>query len=300
MADPSRHHANPHDLSAQDRIAHRSVYRDETSVLAGRRAALQRDYQRQVTELPRDLIAAYARRVARIWFGVVAAAGGVAMFGVAVYQSALGLFPSPRGGATWTLLATWAAALLTYAVARKLAARKLHAEIARVAAPSDDLHTDITRLQIYTPVKRTVSLIDRKERASVAWPLIGLAFIGPLSLHGVVALLLQVSAADFAVWILLSGILVGHCHVIVIVFAVLFARQVGRIPLDVPILAFAPWTKVFWVIGAALIPFVLPALFVAITALVYFPLAYRWIAGAVTRERVSLLEAAGMQYLGVI
>jgi hypothetical protein len=299
MADPRRHHANPQELAAKDG-AGESLYRDERSVLAGRRAALQRDYQRQVAELPRDLMAAYAGRVARVWFGVIAAAGGVAMFGVAACGAALGSSSRYQDGPTWVLLATWGAALLAYAVVRKLAVRAVHAELARIAAPSDDPHTDIARLQTYTPVKRAAFLIDRKERASVIWPLVGLAFIGPLSLHGLVVLLLGTSAAAFAEWIQWSAILVGHCHVSAAVFAVLFARQVRRIPLDMPIQCFPSWSRAFWVTtGLAVLPFVVPALFVAITAIVYFPLAYYWVTGAVTRERTSMLEAAGMHHLGI-
>lgn len=294
MADEHRAQSNP-PAGVQHSESEGGLYRDDGAGLASRRAALQRDYVRTIADMPLELVAAYGRRVARIWFGVVATAGGVAMFLAALVYSGLD-FPlgsSREEAPTWILMATWVTAMFAYAMARKLAVRDVYAELARVVASSNDPHTDIARLRVYTPVKRTAYIIDRKERGSVAWPLAGLALIGPLSLHGLIAWLMDCSAAEFTDWIQVSALLVGHCHLFVAIFAVVFAGQVRSVSFGQPILRRTAWGHVFWVILLALVPAILPAVVVAATALVYIPLAYNWVARSVQRERTIILAAAG-------
>lgn len=141
------------------------------------------------------------RRIARTAAGFVGVVFGLAMFVVAALE--------PSEGAL-VLIAAWPAVFLTWLAARAASG-----------------------LASANGVWSRINL----EFWSLLFPMAAVSLLAPLSLHAVTMLLMEggldlinptPQLDDFGRWIGISGTLVGHAHVAVLITAWWFLRRLGR------------------------------------------------------------------------
>lgn len=139
------------------------------------------------------------------------------------------------------------------------------------------------------PVRR---LMDRLERASVIWPLVGASLLLPLTAHLLVTAPSALSGSEAFLrgldgWIALSLAVVGHAHLLV----AWRARRVGQAllrgePTDVVLNALKTtgWAALLACVPGLLF-LALPPLIVGVTGALVLPLAWSTIAGRYRKER---------------
>jgi hypothetical protein len=208
----------------------------------------------------------------------------------------------PTGMLSLILVATWVAIVIAYHGARRVAgARAARAAIA--PACSDDPWADLARLDASPPGASLRARAAAQERASAALPMIALALLFPLSLHGVLFAIGAVCTGNAAAlwiydgWILLCAGVVGHAHLALACFCVSFARGLKSIP-DEDLVSEAERRnrKAFWwTVGISAIPggyfFLIPPILVAITGALFCKPMFNRIAQEILLERQELGEA---------
>lgn len=280
---------------------------DET-LLVARRDALLEARRAEAAELladPSPVATVYSVRVVRSAFGFA----GIVM-AVLLVDAALtgGVALTPILDATWLVLGA------VVILARPLAALSLRSELARAFVPTGDVRGDITALEA-TRAERTVAqAADRLEERSVALPLSALALLLPLTLHRMGAFLLDAlgirmpflwafgTTRPMDAWIKASMVMVGHCHVLLVILACAFARDLRRHP-DFPEVALGEragwgafaWTSLASIPAATLcltlwplegwLPFLLIPTLVTVTGLTFIPPSFLAMGRAVARER---------------
>lgn len=219
-----------------------TAYRDDLLAARIERDALLERRSDELACVPVDLGDIHARRVARTAAGK-AAVGSVIVLGmVAVHVLVISIadpMQRPRldGRLTVVLLSAWVVVAAAYAAGRLLGARAFRREVARPLDLTGDVHADVERLRAAEPLRAVRDLVERGETASVAYPLMGLALLVPLTLHfGVymAAELLRGSRLERAIfefdgWIAVSMILVGHAHLVLVYLARRYAQRLGAL-----------------------------------------------------------------------
>jgi hypothetical protein len=237
-----------------------------------------------------------ARRAARAWGGRVLALGATAMFLCALSDTLPGVWTASSELPTWLLVATWPAAAMAYIVARiafslwakwRLDAhrRALEADpFAEGARGPDDLVRDWS-----------MSL----ERASVGWPLVGLALIAPLTIHGLfIGVVSRVNDTtttmhEYANWIGTSAVLVGHAHLVLAVCSWIYAnklRKRGRDALKgagLSGIAALGWATLAGAVPGALLMLIPPVL-VFVTGLLFVPMSFVILTRQASDERMAI------------
>jgi hypothetical protein len=195
---------------------------------------------------------------------------------------------------------TWLATTAVYGFARWAAAIKFRLVLSRELAPTGDLHAEISRLSRADGRAVARAVIDRWERRSILWPLMGASLAMPLLLHYAVACALGrelLPLDEFGMWIGLSAFTVGHCHYFAAHQAFGFARALRepRLPTWDEVRGHA-WRAVLVAIGTSLMPGLaalgVPCVVVALTALAFLPVSYYLVHRAVERERVLVGRAS--------
>ena len=176
------------------------------------------------------------------------------------------------------LLAAWPLALLTYALAR--AAGRLSA----LVAPA-----------VETTAARTEQRLYHVEVASIALPLVGLAFAAPLTLHAGVAALFG-NTSGFGAWMALSGMIVGHAHLALALHGWFFARALHRTPANVPLQDGQGAAGAMILLGLCgtvpgVVLLAIPPLLVLVTGTLFVPLAYLAARRTMERERADVARA---------
>jgi hypothetical protein len=154
-----------------------------------------------------------------------------------------------------------------------------------------------------TPRSDIAQASARLSPWSLRLPLIGLSLLTPLTLHGIIALLIGVSnMREFSQWIVISAVVVGQAH---LTLAWLASRDAGRMtghlyPTDWKPMA---WSALWKTSLAACIPSVVllavPPLLTFITGAAFVPVMY-WAALRVTaweracEEWLVLAERTGL------
>src|SRR5687768_1587868 len=184
------------------------VYRNADQVVRARRDEAMTWWREAVRELDRAPSIVYARRVARTTAGRVAPFGFTAM--------ALAAIQGPEGVQTHILVASWGLIAFVYVVAYVAAGDRLQRALRGVARVTADPWADLERLERETPADFVRRWAVPLERASVRWPLLALSLLLPLALHLLVygAFATPWRAMEFNVWISISVVAVGHCHLI--------------------------------------------------------------------------------------
>lgn len=129
------------------------------------------------------------------------------------------------------------------------------------------------------------------ERNALVLPLVAVAMVGPLSIHGVIALLLGCGPGPigFDDWVIASLIVVGHAH---LVFAILAGRFGARLADDVP--PGSAKRTLLWTTVTAGVPGVLlyaiPPILTALTGAVLIPAMFLWARRTLAVERALLIR----------
>lgn len=262
------------------------------------RDALLAERTAQSRDLPRDFPALYGRRWGRLGAGIVMTLGAVALALAGLVQ----LLSEAVFRGEWqppysaVLLATLGMSVVVWIAGRLLAPRVLPRAVRRRFVATEDARTDVERLSRQTPARDAADLVDDLERRSLAWPLVGLSLVLPLTLHLAVACLFSIPLKSFDVWIAFSLVLTVPAHVTLAAFAAQLAsdvsasedfqpptRSVGRA-------ALRAWG---FTVLVSLVPGVLvlgiPPLLVAATGGVVIPVMFAAARGVLLTERRRLV-----------
>ncbi|HEX4446227.1 MAG TPA: hypothetical protein VH044_05810, partial [Polyangiaceae bacterium] len=260
-----------------------------------------------------------AWRMAQIVGGTAGAAFGVAMFAVACLGAERPT-DDRTGLATCLLVGGWIAAVLAGGMAR---ARSLHRSaklLERDPVVTGDVTRDLAALDAHDPLAELRSAATRRESASLAYPLVALSLLAPLSIHaiagGLVSMItgdrtgLRQSAVEFVGWIALSAVFSGLAHLVLIGQSVAWARSVrARDAAEIVRGLGTVVARVFGLtVAAALAPAILmfteagplvllPAGIVAGTALLFVPWMFFASARRLSRQR-ALLGSGQRAHLG--
>jgi hypothetical protein len=263
-------------------------YRDAEPVLRARHAELVLARRQEIQELPNDLIQIWARRVGRVAGGAVAVAGAATLVTVGLLRWGVGPSSPFAAGPSLTVILL---ALTPLAVAAALVGRAIGRASARasvssaLAAPAPDLLTAIARLEANRACEILAERAARLERASAALPLAGAALLAPLTLHWLVYALF-IRDGEYDSWIGISGLIVGHCHLLVVFFALRFAKNPERgARAGVRTALFAALASI---IPGGFLLFIPPVL-VVVTGLAFLPATFGWV-GALIRDERALLD----------
>ena len=279
--------------------SHEPLYRDGTEALRQEVARLRKRHVLAVEAMRRPAEPVYVARCAR-------AAAGRVLVGSAVMLIVVGLVtlllagwadmnPWAGNALTAVLLASWPAAGLAYLVARACARRSFAQRLMAPIAITCDVHADLERARRYDPGQHAMRLLASMESASLSPLLAGIGLLLPLTLHFVVALGLMGADAveDFDYWIIMSAVLVGHCHLILAVRAWRYGKQATTEP-TMSLLErvyHQGWKTYGIVLAASLFPGVLllfaPVMLVGVTGL-FVPLMYGWAGRRLVAERDAL------------
>lgn len=234
-------------------------------------------------------------RIAAATAGLVGTATLV-VTGVVAF-AAIGLRPSGLLGAI--LASTWIAMGVAHVVARRRAAAR--ARRAAVApAPTDDPWADLAGLAASPPGAALRDLAMSQERASASLPLMALALLLPLSIHGLlfaVATVMTGTASAigaFDGWICLCAVVVGHAHLALAWFGRDFAGRLASLRDEELVFeAERRARKAYWsTVGISALPgavlLLLPPILTAITGVLFCGPLFRGIAFKIWQERQLL------------
>jgi hypothetical protein len=260
------------------------IYRDVEVGLRARLDAGMRARSAEVRDVHPELAATYARRVGRIAGGVAGVFLGCVLPLVAALMFAA---KSNFEGAQLTvgLVAAVCVSVATYWAGRAWALTHAH-ELFTSFELSGNVHADIARLESEHPVAALAARTDRLETASIAWPLVAIVCLTPLSIHLVVAAAYG-AAAKFDSWMGLSYLIVGHAHAFVAFCAVRLAKRLRRAE-DLHWFEPRGWKAYGLTVAIAAVPggvlIGLPPIITAVTGL-FIPPLWGWAVRAVAAER---------------
>jgi hypothetical protein len=274
-----------------------TAYRSVDPILQERLTQLR---ARRVRE--RDDIDA-ARRVLAARVGLALAGGTTSAFGILMFLSAAGPW---KGAATLLLGGGWVAGGVTMALGRAWVLSREARALEAGPALTGDAHVDLAHLDGFDPRTELRERARRWERASATYPLVGLAIVAPLTLHGVVGVLGgahegTLGAEQFGAWIGLSAVFAGLAHVALGVHCAVWARALRSRPTaSLRLGVRRAWmTALALAVAGSLAPgallaadvgifSLLPALIVAVTGLAFVPLMYWATARRIAGERARL------------
>ncbi len=243
-----------------------------------------------------------SRRVSRAVGGAVGTLMGVLVFLVAI-ASFIEHYPDQERIQRWAtllLLAAWPAALVSGLLAR-LATRAASSASARLPMTGDPA-TDLARLERHDPLARAREVALAWERRSVALPLAALSLLAPLTIHWCVYCVPSGGGdrlvQDFGFWIALSGVLVGHAHLALLVSAVRWTGKLCAMPTDeMRLHGHRGWGNALGVsvaIGClpGVVLFAIPPALIAITGVLFIPFMYVATVRILGAERLALEATA--------
>lgn len=246
----------------------------------------------------------HAVRSARIAAGRAGIIGVLTLV-VAGLVQVLVLRKPPQGVLSLILVGTWIAAWVAYRSAhRKAAARARLA--ARAPDPTDDPWADLARLAAMRPLTTLQALTFSQERSSVSLPLVALALLMPLSIHGLLYAVGAIASGNaeslgyYDLWIAMCAVLVGHAHIALACFGRAFAGSLQSIPND-RLLSEADRrsrSAFWWTVGVSAIPggvlYLLPPIGTAVTGAIFCGAMFRSLAEKIREEREVLgVDPAG-------
>jgi len=269
------------------------AYRSAYQHLIGLRLAEMKLARETIEPLLPSLHATRSARIARALAGGVGIAGVVLM----VLLACVGDVSAP----TYALVGSGIAAIGTYALARTAFAIRTAARRTTMPMPAltGALEEDLARIEASDPLRALHREVRSLEIWSTALPLVAISLLLPLTLHyGFLTLFGTESARDFATWIRLSMVVVGHAHLALMGMAIAFARKMDRSTSEdlgaMPV--HREWAKAWGLtVGVSAVPGLLlmamPPILVAITGLAFIPLMFVLARRCVMNER-ALLERA--------
>jgi len=280
-------------------------YRSVDAILEARLARF-RGRRAQEREADEHVARVFVARAGRIAGGAVGSLIGVAMFVVGLAS----LNSSVSQACSYLLAAAWIAATAAVVIARARAHARARHTLRRQPLLTGDAPVDLGNIDAIDPLGELRASAVAGEATSVAFPLVALSILAPLTIHGAVAFVtgaaegreggLQEMAAQFGVWIGMSAILVGLAHLALVIQVALWARslrlrETGRLRQKVH----RAWVGALLITSAvAVVPGVfiggflglIPAGFVFLTGLSFLPFMYLAAARRLERERGWLVE----------
>jgi hypothetical protein len=280
-------------MSTIHRIGRGAAYRSPLEVARARCDDLLARRAQELDDLPPAIVSVYRWRAARAAAGATAIAGFVGMGAVTLVEALGQDFES--GLATSALRVGVVASLVACAVGALAGPASLRAKLVRGVALTGDPCVDRDRIEEATPARLARAKADRIERASAGLPLVGVALLGPLTLHFAVSRLIPM---PFDWWIALSLGLVGHAHLVLAYLAWKYAGRLQQARTEE--LAWgdeSAWSALGITVAATVLPslwfFFVPSLLVGLTGLVLVPLAFSRMRVAILRERRVLEASSG-------
>jgi hypothetical protein len=257
----------------------------------------------------------FAARRGRVVGGVAGVVFGTLVFlSSVVASSGIEVVELPREChvvPTYLLAGSGVTALAMAAMVRRAARRHARAALRREPVLTGDGAEDIGRLERADPLGDLHVRTTALEMTSIAFPLAAVALLAPLTIHGVVALGINVfnrGDLDFGVWIGLSAIFVGLAHLTLVVRMVRWARSLrGRETGGLRKGLHAQWALTLLLTAAAgFVPAVffakdseilslIPPGLVLVTGATFLPFAYVATARRLERERATLAVRASEQ-----
>ncbi len=263
-----------------------STYRDPRLSSRLRWEELLEDVERE-RPLRETTIRIGARRGARMAFGVVALAGAAL-----VVQAAIAGRGTDRSGAlSVLLLASWAAAVVAWLVARAVAPWIVGRALA-CPAPTGDVEIDLERLE----GRALLPAPTRWAWAGAALPMAGVSLLAPLTLHLAFWAFFVRSTADmlgdFDPWIVYGLALVGQAHVVLALYACRHAQRLVEAPLGSVDRVGGAWRALGMTVFASAFPgvviFSVPPLLTAVTGALFVPALFSAMKRVVVAERCEL------------
>lgn len=270
----------------------KALYRDDDLGARLHYEDLLQQREREMDQLGGPVARLYERRLGRAAAGAVGIAGSAALVASAVTLAAL---EAPKDGRlTQILFGSWLVAGAAYLAGRLVAKHRIRSALQRMARPSGDLRADVERLRSAEPSRALRHLTDGLERSSVALPLMMFALLMPLTIQAIVYNPLGFGDSDkFDSWIMMSLVIVGHCHLVLAYLGWRFARNMRS--WSTQILADKRHREglVAWAITVAvscfpgIILIAIPPILVAVTGF-FVPIAFYVMARRVVSERMAL------------
>jgi len=247
---------------------------------------------------------AYERRAARNAAGVVATAGGVVLFVVALvgaWADGRWLDGSayPRASVL-VLVAADLMSVIVYALARLVARASFGYQSRQTFVCSGNPVEDLARLETSSPQCMLERRTSRWELGSALWPLLGTSLLMPLTIHAAFIALIGGPSyvADVGRWISTSAIVVGHAHVVLCICAFRYARFLARSPAaEIEARGFVDWVRAlgFTTLTAAVpgaLLFGVPPLLTLVTGLLFVPAMYVLLRRHLLEERAALVAVS--------
>jgi hypothetical protein len=155
-----------------------------------------------------------------------------------------------------------------------------------------DLKTDLAILDETDPLARLAARLDKSEGWGLDLFAIAVCLLAPLTIHWVFCLVIgTANARDFATWIRISLLLVGHAHIALAIFTARFIRRLRNPDPDKPILkVHNEWAAAFgWTLGVTCLPgillFAVPPILSAATGIVFIPFLFLYLHSRFLDER---------------
>lgn len=270
-----------------------TAYRSAYDHIVGLRLAETEDARTELTPLLPGLRAVARARLARIVAGAVGVGGALSTFVIAAWTH-----DQPSGLATHALVASSCALVVSWFFARTglaAAARLLPVNMPELTL-SGELEADLARIDAADPraeLQRLEHRARRLERPSVALPIAAVTLLFPLFSHWLFTQAIgSDNAQDFAQWIRISLIIVGHAHLALAVCGFLFARRLHGLSLEglQRLRIHREWLKAWLItIGVSCLPGILlilvPPLLVAVTGIAFTPILWYLLHASIVGER---------------
>ncbi len=216
-------------------------------------------------------------------------------------------YPSPSYGLSgWWMVGSFLAAILAGFAAAPIAKLLTRARFLTRQAPAitGNEQLDVARLDAADPYGSRARALKALEVPSVALPMVAGSMLLPLVIHLVVyaAWCALTSTTfkmdDYAAWIAMSMVIVGHAHLALAVCVSLFARKLGRTPSDDIEMtsrnrdwgvALGVATLVAAIPGVILLA--VPPILAVLTGLAFIPFMYLFVRSRILSERGALEQA---------
>ncbi len=233
-----------------------------------------------------------AARAARMAFGIVALAGAAFVVEAAI----AGRGTDGSGALSELLLASWAAAIVAWLLARVIAPRVVRRTLA-YPAPTGDVDVDVARLE----GRPLLPSPTRWAWAGAALPMAAVSLLAPLTLHLAFWALFVRSTAEmlgeFDPWIVYGLALVGQAHVVLALYACRHAQRLLEAPLGHVDEIGGAWRALGVTVFASAFPgvviFSVPPLLTAVTGALFVPALFSAMKRVVIAERRELAASAG-------
>lgn len=278
-------------------------YRDPRYAASVRLEQLQESGGELRDQIPSEIRAIHARRVARSAAGATAVSGFV-LVALATAWNGLTSSSFRAPAPTFVLLGAALASIAVYVALHLYASAHFDGLVLASFDKSEDTLAKLARMESDNIRRAAARLVASNERASVGLPLAGVGLLAPLTIHLGVWALINAGRPDpmrwiqaFDWWIAATLILVGVAHGVLVYLAWRFARIAAESPTrhlerQRPV---GGWAALGWTVAGSLLPGIIaiaiPPVIVFLTGALFVPYSFHAMHRRLVEER-NLLESA--------